>query len=110
MSSRGERLAAAIRGRGISKMLVLAHHLDVNESAISRWKQDGAMSLNNAARIAEVLDVSMDWLILGRGEMDIHKTPGLRSREFELIETVRRYPPESVDDLVRFLSRLTPDG
>ncbi len=110
MSSRGERLTAAIRWRGISKMLVLANDLNVNESAISRWRQDGAMSLQHAARIAEVLDVSMDWLILGRGEMEAPKDAALRADEFELLRAIRRFDDRSREDLLRFLSyaRLIP--
>jgi transcriptional regulator with XRE-family HTH domain len=82
-----------MRWRGVSKMMALAHDLNVNESAISRWRQDGAMSLANAARVAEVLDISMDWLILGRGEMDIH-------------QAVRRIDGEAVGYLIRFLGGL----
>lgn len=95
-----------MRWRGVSKMMALAHDLNVNESAISRWRQDGAMSLANAARVAEVLDISMDWLILGRGAMDIHKTPDLKTEEFELIQAVRRIDGESVGYLIRFLGGL----
>lgn len=89
-------------------MMVLAHDLEVDESAISRWKQDGAMSLTNAARIAEVLDVSMDWLILGRGEMDVHKSAELQPREAELVRTLRDFPGEAVEDLARFLAMVRP--
>lgn len=90
MESRGDRLSHAIKGRGISKMMALALDLDVHESAISRWRKGGPMSLENAARISEVLDISLDWLVLGRGDMDGHTTESLVSEEFELVQIVRK--------------------
>jgi len=48
--SRGERVAHAIKARGVSKMSNLALDLGVDESAISRWKKGGPMSLKSAAR------------------------------------------------------------
>ncbi len=76
--SRGDRLLDAIRARGVAKMMNLARDLNVDESAISRWKRGGAMSLDSAAGIAEVLDISLDWLVLGRGGMNIHKRVGVQ--------------------------------
>lgn len=103
MESRGDRLSRAIKGRGISKMMALALDLDVHESAISRWRKGGPMSLENAARISEVLDISLDWLVLGRGEMDAHSAEGLASEEFELVQMVRRLKRTAVQHLMALL-------
>jgi transcriptional regulator with XRE-family HTH domain len=92
MSSRAERLNVAIKVRGVTKMMSLAADLGVDESAVSRWRRGGAMSLHHAAMICDLLDVSMDWLVLGRGEMDLHHTPALRPDELTLVTSLRRFP------------------
>ena len=104
--SRGERVAHAIRARGVKKMLNLALDLGVDESAISRWKNGGSMSLDSAARLARVLDVSLDWIVLGRGEMEHHKKLALRSDERQLIRLLRRWRVESTTHLLTFLAEL----
>jgi transcriptional regulator with XRE-family HTH domain len=106
MESRGDRLSRAIKGRGISKMMALALDLDVHESAISRWRKGGPMSLENAARISEVLDISLDWLVLGRGEMDAHTAESLASEEFELLQAVRRLKRSTVKHLLTLVKDL----
>lgn len=58
--------------RGIAKLCVLAALMGVTESAVSRWRQGGPITLENAARLCESLDVSLDWLVLGRGGMEAH--------------------------------------
>ncbi|MET3664786.1 helix-turn-helix domain-containing protein [Caulobacter sp. 1776] len=107
MESRGDRLSRAIKGRGIAKMMALALDLDVHESAISRWRKGGPMSLESAARISEVLDISLDWLVLGRGEMDGHTTESLASEEFELVQIVRRLRRSALQHLLALLKDMT---
>lgn len=104
--SRGERVAHAIRARGVRKMLNLALDLGVDESAISRWKKGGPMSLKSAARLARALDVSLDWIVLGRGEMELHKKLALRADERELIRLLRRWNANSTQHLIAFLDEL----
>lgn len=55
--------------------MALAAELGVDESAVSRWQQSAGLSLTHAARLCEVLDISLDWLVLGRGDMDLHRRP-----------------------------------
>src|SRR4051812_29727741 len=74
MSTRGERIRLAMQLRGVKKQQALAAELKVHESAITRWKEDGAMSLESAVAFCSALDVSLDWLLLCRGTMDSHKT------------------------------------
>jgi transcriptional regulator with XRE-family HTH domain len=69
-STRGERLVEAMRVRGMHKQHALAHVLGVNESTVTRWKNDGAMSLESAIALCQALDVSLDWFLLGNGTMD----------------------------------------
>ncbi|MGJ5177975.1 helix-turn-helix domain-containing protein [Bradyrhizobium oligotrophicum] len=106
--SRGARLAQVIKQSGIAKMANLADDLGVDESAISRWKKGGSMSLENAAKLSSALDVSLDWLILGRGTMNLHKKLALSSEEFELINIFRRMSEPSQERLVMFLKEVAP--
>ncbi|MGN7291912.1 helix-turn-helix domain-containing protein [Rhizobium sp. SAFR-030] len=75
MDQVGERLKLALRIRGIRKQMAFASEIGVSESVVSRWKRGGGLSLGNAMRICETLDISMDWLLLGRGTMDLHRSP-----------------------------------
>jgi hypothetical protein len=106
MESRGDRLSRAIKGRGISKMMALALDLDVHESAISRWRKGGPMSLENAARISEVLDISLDWLVLGRGEMNAGSAESLASEEAEILNAFRQLRHSAASHLLAFLKDL----
>lgn len=74
MSTRGERLSLAMEARNVRKQHALACQLGVHESAITRWKEDGALSLTNAVALCRALDISLDWLLLERGTIDSHKT------------------------------------
>jgi len=106
--SRGERIDQAIKVRGVKKMLNLALDLGVDESAISRWKKNGPISLKSAARLARALDVSLDWIVLGRGEMEHHKKLALRSDEIRLIRSLRRWSRDSTKHFVTLLDELKP--
>lgn len=92
MVSRGERLRQALEARGIHKQMALANELGVDESAISRWQRDSGLSLAHAARLCEVLDISLDWLILGRGNMDLHRPPEIAANAASSIEPLESLP------------------
>jgi transcriptional regulator with XRE-family HTH domain len=106
MSDRGERLTFALRLRRVPKMISLAADLGVDESAISRWRKGGAMSLHSAARLSEVLDISLDWLVLGRGEVEGHKGFAINPQEREIVQLVRGLPPASFQALGQLLAPL----
>jgi plasmid maintenance system antidote protein VapI len=74
MSTRGARITKALAARGRRKQHALARALNVHESAITRWKKDGNISLDHAIGLCRELDVSADWLLLGIGHMDQHKS------------------------------------
>jgi transcriptional regulator with XRE-family HTH domain len=76
---RATRLREALRRRGIRKLYGLALDLQVDQSTISRWTNDGGMSLDHVAALCAHLNISLDWLIFGRGTMEI----GHRSGEVE---------------------------
>lgn len=59
MSTRGERIRQALEIRGVKKQQALAAELKVHESAITRWKDNAAMSLESAMAFSSALDVSL---------------------------------------------------
>jgi hypothetical protein len=73
MLNRGERLRLAMDARGVRKQQAFAFQLKVHESAITRWKANRSLSLDNAIAVCAALDISLDWLLLGRGTMEFHK-------------------------------------
>lgn len=83
MSNRGERLRMAMDARGVRKQQAFAFQLNVHESAITRWKGNQSLSLENAVAVCAALDISLDWLLLGRGTMDFHKTPETKILQIE---------------------------
>lgn len=70
---RGKRIRKAISTSKIVKAYALAAELNVSIAAVSKWQNGGEISLNNACELAVVTDVSLDWLLLGRGQADYHR-------------------------------------
>jgi transcriptional regulator with XRE-family HTH domain len=73
MENWGLRLRQALRSRRVRKLHALAVDIGVDQSAISRWRKGYAISLPNAIALSQALDVSLDWLMTGRGSMDDHR-------------------------------------
>lgn len=71
--NRGRRIRKAMGQRRINKHCALAAAMGVSESAVSRWCQGGPMTLTNVIALCQYLDVSADWLLLGRGDMEQHR-------------------------------------
>lgn len=59
--------------RDLSKLYALAVALNVTEGAVSRWRSGGKITLENTIALCEFLDISSDWLLMGRGTMDMHR-------------------------------------
>lgn len=70
MPSRGQRLVEAMRLRGFHKQHALAHLLGVQESTITRWKHDKAITVDHAIAVCEALSISLDWFLCGVGPVD----------------------------------------
>ena len=81
--NRGERLRLAMDARGVRKQHAFAFQLKVHESAITRWKANRSLSLDNAIAVCAALDISLDWFLLGRGTMDSHKISEPEAKESE---------------------------
>ncbi|MFL1419326.1 helix-turn-helix domain-containing protein [Pseudomonas fildesensis] len=72
-STLGVRICEAMEQRKLSKLYAVAVALDVTESAVCRWRKNGRITVENIIALCELLDVSTDWLLLGRGTMDTHR-------------------------------------
>lgn len=68
--TRGGRLAIAMAARCIPKISVLALAVGVSESAVSRWRADGPMTLDNVIAVCRYLNISVDWFLFGDGPME----------------------------------------
>ena len=53
-----------------------AHKLGINASTVVGYKQRGVVPLEQCIKIAEHTGVSLDWLILGKGESDKNTAAG----------------------------------
>lgn len=101
----GERLRIAIQQRGMRKLSVVACSVGVTESAVSRWRSGGAMTLGNVANVCLALDISADWLVLGRGHMDMHLAGAARGFP-HIARSVAKLSPHARRQLHHFLAAL----
>lgn len=92
IAARGARLSYAMRHRGFNKLSVLAYRLGVTESAVSRWRAQGNMTISNVIALCDVLDVSADWLLLGRGAMEFRMTEPVEEDSFQ--PWLHQLPPD----------------
>jgi hypothetical protein len=115
MSTRGQRLVEAMKRRGIRKQFALAYDVNVNESTITRWKNDGPMSIEHAISVCDCLDISLDWFLTGKGLIDQHKLTSLPGGDADenLMTSFRRATRPLTDSskslLLQFFDSLT-DG
>ncbi len=92
INERGARIRKAMSMRGRSKALALATELGVSEPAVSRWIHGNSISLENACKLAVVLDTSLDWLALGRCTPNWHKDTRMSDFELRFIDMLRGRP------------------
>ena len=92
IAARGARLSYAMRHRGFNKLSVLAYRLGVTESAVSRWRVQGNMTISNVIALCDVLDVSADWLLLGRGAMECRMASSVEEDGFQ--PWLQHLPPD----------------
>ena len=90
--ARGLRLEEALRIRRISKMYALSIEIGVNESAISRWRRGAPITTDNLIKLCNILNISADWLLLGRGNIDRHIDFHIGVDERIFLENLRLLP------------------
>lgn len=104
--ARAWRLQQALERRGRRKRYALAVELGVNPSSLTRWLQGEPISIQHAIRLCEVLEISLDWLLLGRGQPDAGELVRLDLVEERLVSLCRDVRPEVVGRLVELLELL----
>jgi transcriptional regulator with XRE-family HTH domain len=107
--TRAKRLQSAMNRRGLTKLSAMAATMGVTESAVSRWRHGGKMTVDNVTVLCDVLDISMDWLLLGRGHMEQHKPPVLQVHP-HIAQAVARMKPHAREHLSMFLTSIQDDS
>lgn len=112
MSDRGKRLSESMKLRGVTKQEALAYALSVNSSTITRWKENGPMSLDHAISLCNELDISIDWFLTGNGSMDQHKTDYNYALSYDacLFDSIKKISsamkPEAKDLLIALINTI----
>lgn len=106
---RGNRFDQAMKSRGHLKAMALAAELDISPAAISKWKQGHAMSVDHACNVAGLLDISLDWLLLGRNSPDWLQPDRLSDSESELVSMLRQRPARVAQLLITLVSEIKED-
>jgi transcriptional regulator with XRE-family HTH domain len=112
MSTRGERIREALTSRGVRKQQALAAELNVHESAITRWKEGKPISLDSAVALGASLDISLDWLLLGRGTIDSHRSDSILQRlsnDDAILRISQRIGPRSFSLLLSAIEAMADD-
>lgn len=84
--------------------------IDVHASTVTRWLQGAPIQIEHAERLCIVLDISIDWLLLGRGSLDPATPERLSAAERHLLQEARRTTPEILELIVTLLSRISNKG
>lgn len=98
---RGRRLKLAMTTRGYRKATALAAGLAISPAAITKWTQGHAMSLHHVRHLAALLDISLDWLLMGRNGPDWMQPNQLSEVELDLIGKLRERPARIGQLLIR---------
>lgn len=107
---RGYRLKLAMVARGYGKATALASGLDISPAAITKWTQGHAMSVDHVCNLAMLLDISLDWLLMGRNGPDWFQPDQLSETELDLIGRLRERPRRIGSLLIRVTSEIPKLG
>jgi len=103
---RGKRFDQAMKMRGHLKAMALAVELGISPAAITKWKQGHAMSVGHACALADLLDISLDWLLMGRNSPDWLQPDQLSDTEIDLVSMLRQRPERVGGLLIILLSEM----
>jgi transcriptional regulator with XRE-family HTH domain len=106
---RGARLRQAIAVRGHRKMMALAVELGISSAALSKWTQGHPMSVEHACQLSRLLDISLDWLLMGRNAPDWMQMDQLSQIELELLAQLRHRPVRIASLLIAIVAEM-PQG
>ncbi|WP_157771865.1 MULTISPECIES: helix-turn-helix domain-containing protein [Pseudomonas] len=104
-----DRLKQALELKCRGKRYALAVEIGVHPSSVGRWLQGGPITVENLVQIATALDISLDWLVLGR-DGGCSKADALSSIEGRLLAELRLMSPASIEHLAVFVESLSQGG
>ena len=90
----------------------LSYDLGVSEATLSRWRNGAIMSIEHAVQLANVLEVSLDWLLLGRlrysqNDWVSDSQPDQTLSEYELLTDSDKGIAEGVNLIWTVISKIT---
>ena len=97
----GNRLGQLLKQQQNFKQLALANAIGVAESTISRWLAGENIKMSHLITLCDFLDVSLDWLITGRGSPLQHKTSQNNDDSLDAL------PVEIKQDIHKLVTKLT---
>lgn len=100
------RLAQILQDLHIPKSN-LALNLDVSPAAVTGWLNGKKPMLGHLIQLSKTLNISLDWLITGRGPAYLHGPLHLSPHEENILLLLRNLPQGSIDTLIQLLSGLT---
>ena len=100
-----QRLQYAMQARGVTATN-LAYALGVSKSSVSDWLKGGGLTLNNITAIAVELNLSLDWLLHGKGSMDLFGPIHPSKDEMQLIQQLRNAGPTVFEAFFNMLGNM----
>jgi len=95
----GWRLDAALRDAGLTQR-ELARRLGIHPSRVSEYVHNHALPpVTRMVRMCEELDVSIHWLLTGRGKRHVEE-PAIDERALHILQVLRRLLQELPEDLL----------
>lgn len=84
----GKRLKEIMEYRNVS-LTTLSLEIGVSKASVSDWIKTGRLSFEHLVGISICLNVSLDWLLLGIGKVDLHGPLHPSGEEREMISLLR---------------------
>ena len=103
---RGSRIKKAMATRGYRKATALAAALEISPAAVTKWTQGYAMSVDHVRKLAALLDISLDWLLMGRNGPDWLRPDQLSEVELDLVGKLRERPVRIGHLLIRLTAEI----
>jgi transcriptional regulator with XRE-family HTH domain len=107
-------MVEAMQWRGMTKQHALAYAMGVNESTITRWKNNGPISVDHLVLLCKTLDISVDWFLNGTGAIEAPRPSRekVEAVESSLLSCMRRAEAAMTEQsralLISFIDSLLP--
>ena len=100
METFGERLRQLRKDKNIEQKTLASMLGKENNSIISNWENDRAKpSADDLVRLADILNTSIDYLLVGKQQVTYTQEPDLYKKLYELQEEVSKYQKKEIENL-----------